>query len=302
MLNTIFTRVAKALRTISLSKATAYDGFNMRGRKPQQDGQSGSSRKSSVTSSTAIEHAGALSAVVVAAALRSWGLLATTRSDTWLADECFRAMTPVFCQLLDHQSLDVRAAAGECSALLFQKRWEMKQARAGHCRAVKTDDSDRTYQPRARASSIIAARMSRRLKEASRENSKRRSKKDLKEQRRFFRDVCRTLDSGDSPEIILKVRGLAIQFASWSAIIRLRSFRACLGPGLIVHLHCNSLLRDVFELGPVPRQTEALKTMSKLEKRMFRSPNSDLAKERTQKRAKERKKRRQQKQSFLTQQ
>ena len=126
--------------------------------------------------------------------------------------------------------------------------------------------------------------MSERLKEASRENSHRRSKKELKEQRSFFRDVCRTLDSGDSPEVALKIRGEAIHFASWAAIKQLQSFRGCLGPGLAVHLATNQLLRDVFDLGEVRTARLPARGMSKVEKRIFQGKNSDMAKGRTQER------------------
>jgi len=60
-----------------------------------------------------------LDPVLIADAIQTWALLASTVPTTQLGVTIFNKFVPPFTKLLDHKSLEVRAAAGEALALLF---------------------------------------------------------------------------------------------------------------------------------------------------------------------------------------
>ena len=52
--------------------------------------------------------------------LNGWGLLATTRSEKHLGSTAFKTVSPLLSELLEHESNEVRKAAGQNAALLAQ--------------------------------------------------------------------------------------------------------------------------------------------------------------------------------------
>jgi hypothetical protein len=59
---------------------------------------------------------------MLVAACAGWGLVATTVEGNWLSTTGFRRFLPLFRDLLEHESLSVKIAAGENIALLCEAR------------------------------------------------------------------------------------------------------------------------------------------------------------------------------------
>ena len=112
----------------------------------------------------------------------------------------------------------------------------------------------------------------------------------MKAQRSFFRAVCKTLESGSAPEMKIVLRGEKVIFDSWTDVKRFEAFRTSLGGGISTYLQSDTVLRQVFDLGPARRVGSSADRLSKLEKRMYRSPNSELSKARSIDRTRERRK------------
>ena len=85
------------------------------------------------------------------------------------------------------------------------------------------------------------------------------------------------------------LRGEKVIFDSWTDVKRFEAFRASLGGGISTYLQSDTVLRQVFDLGPA-RVGSSADRLSKLEKRMYRSPNSELSKARSIDRTRERRK------------
>jgi len=212
------------------------------------------------------------------ASLNGWGLLATTRSEKYLGTSAFKTITPLLNELLEHDSNEVRKAAGQNAALLAQYRFKIHHEEEDDEDEDKDEDKDEKE---------LLDTIRSQLKALSIENSRYKSKRDMKAQRSFFRAVCGTLESGSAPEMKIVLRGEKVIFDSWTDVKRFEAFRTSLGGGISTYLQSDTVLRQVFDLGPV-RVVSSADRLSKLEKRMYRSPNSELSKARTIDRARER--------------
>ena len=160
-------------------------------------------------------------------ALLSWGLLASTRPRSYLVDTAFPRWHTVFLNLLDHTELDVRSAAGENLALMFE---------AIHAHGAIVHEK-----------SVVADR----LLELSKESSKRTSKKERKEQRSIFRDIYATVEDDTPPILNLTIQNEPMSFETWSTIKRINFVKDCLRTGFQEHIQYNTALRPIFNLPPV---------------------------------------------------
>eukprot|EP00939_MAST-03C_sp_MAST-3C-sp1_P002413 g2413.t1 len=220
---------------------------------------------------------------ILVQALKAWGLLSTTRTDAYLGSDGFKTMAPFLCALLDHDNYDVRCAAGQNAAHLAQHYFARVKA-GGDAEEEEEGDLEKRLSKGGIDRVVIALRV--RLKEMSIESHRYKSKKELKKQRSFFRALCRTLESGEAPDMKIGLKTEKIVLSTWTDIKRMEAFRASVGSGMNLYLRTCPLLRDVFDLGPV--RHDAVEKLSKTEKRMFRSPNSEERKLRTLDRARER--------------
>ncbi|KNA20455.1 hypothetical protein SOVF_051770 [Spinacia oleracea] len=120
---------------------------------------------------------------------------------------------------------------------------------------------------------------------ASEAGGKGAAKKDLNNQRNLFRDFLDFLEDGYSPETSTKIGGETLTTTSWSELIQLNFLKHFLRGGFVKHMLENGFLHDVF--GFTPKKKFNLgngdQSADKLnEKRLYKSPNSALAKARTQ--------------------
>ena len=82
-----------------------------------------------------------------------------------------------------------------------------------------------------------------------------------------------------------------VTFDTWTERVQLNCLRKQLSAGFQIHFRDNDVIRQIFDLGKHVGKSEKT-TMSKHEKRMYKSKNSDASKQRTQRRNQARDKRR----------
>lgn len=199
-----------------------------------------------------------------ARALTSWCLLLSIVPESSFETVIERVL-PIVIKLLDSSEVSLRIAAGEAVALLYELA-------RGNSQDFEPD---------------IEGELIDRLQSLARDSSKYRSKKDKKQQRSCFRDVLRTVEEGECPYETCKFGTELLELDSWVRIKQYGAFREALGSGVNLHLQENSLLREVFDLGPPPTG----QLVQKLSKRERRYVNAMADKARTQARSKNRDKR-----------
>ncbi|KAG6975188.1 hypothetical protein JG688_00002617 [Phytophthora aleatoria] len=159
------------------------------------------------------------------AALDSWGLVASSLSDEMLAsDQLLERLVPKFLALLDHKDVEVRSAAGENVAFLYES--------AQNC-GVPLPYSEEILD---------------RFLEMSMDSSKKNSKKDRKTQRIVFRDIHSTLASGETPHVSFSVKSEVLEISSWKSVKQFEAMKECLQTGLQEHIKYNNILRAMLDL------------------------------------------------------
>lgn len=152
-------------------------------------------------------------------------------------------MLPHFMGLLDHSDVDVRSAAGENIALLYE---------AAQRESITLPYDEELVQ---------------RFQAMSKDSSKKNSKKDRKTQRTVFRDIHATLavsiiciillryvltnrmmQNGESPQISFSVKNESIDIQSWGSVRQFEAVKGCLLGGLQNHLKYNNVLRGILDL------------------------------------------------------
>merc|ERR1719333_1967355 len=133
--------------------------------------------------------------------------------------------------LLLSSDVDVRITAGEAIALILEFAY----------------DYDEEFEPEDLGKLIET------LKQLATDSTKSRSKKDRKEQRSSFRDILRGVEEGDPPNEKVKFGQEVLFLDCWYKKIQYEWFCKVLGSGMNLHLNCNYMLREIFEMGaPLP--------------------------------------------------
>ncbi|KAJ2785654.1 Interferon- developmental regulator 1 [Coemansia interrupta] len=196
--------------------------------------------------------AAAAPAALLRQALETYGLLLTVLIDgnAPLAERTFAGAFDAHMRALAADAVDVRVAAAQNFALMHE---------------ALGDDFERQDE-------LVAT-----LQALRQESAKRHGKRDTHAQRAAMRDVLRSLEDGRAPEMRLVLAGRSVAFGRWQRIVRLHSFRACLGGGLPVHFAENPLLQDVFDVRFDRGADGAVADAA----RVVVSPKSELAKMRS---------------------
>jgi hypothetical protein len=164
------------------------------------------------------------------AALAAWTLLKTLEGPK-KAFESLQSQSSLLEQLLESPNLDLRIAAGEAIAVLHEKALE-------HDQEMTKDLVEDWIIPQ--------------IQELVRDSSKSRSKKDRKEQKSCFRDILKTMETGEEyfEQFTLNKREV-LEIKSWSMKIQYDQICQVLNLGMNLHLVENELLREIFDLGEV---------------------------------------------------
>ncbi|KAK9836965.1 hypothetical protein WJX81_003040 [Elliptochloris bilobata] len=226
---------------------------------------------------------------VVAAALRGWALVASTLPGVGMGAEWVERSLAGLEAGLHAGDVDVRGAAGEAIALLYH---------AAGLAAADASGEDDLGSPgpatpplagedggaRAAGMEDVVARM--RDLATNRGDASRRSKRERASLRSTFRGLCAAVEGGDAGETRVKLRhGDVLVVDTRAGRVQLDALRRLLGQGFQPHLLHNPLLHQVFNFEPRGQPSERL---TRLEKRMFRSPAAEAVKSRQVHRARDR--------------
>ncbi|XP_022428762.1 interferon-related developmental regulator 2 isoform X1 [Delphinapterus leucas] len=205
---------------------------------------------------------------LLCAALQAWALLLTICPSAHISRILDRQL-PRLPQLLSSESVNLRMAAGETIALLFELTRDLEE--------------DFVYKD---MEALCSA-----LRTLATDSNKYRAKADRRRQRSTFRAVLHSVEGGECEEETVRF-GLEVLYVdSWARRRVYAAFKDALGSGMHHHLQNNELLRDIFGLGPVlVLDATALKAckISRFEKHLY---NAAAFKARTKARSRVRDKR-----------
>lgn len=175
------------------------------------------------------------------ACLYAWTLVCTTQPVSYVAQFADKYLTKLI-ELLDSSDVELRIAAGETIAVIFEI-----------CREGRMDISP-------------GIGLTDKLRQLATDSQKFRAKKDRRKQRSSFRDVLKYIEDDEIPSETVKFGRERLFIDSWCRKRQYEAFCNVLGSGMNLHLKQNDLLRDVFELGtPLPID-EPVHKMSKFQK------------------------------------
>ncbi|CAJ1055006.1 interferon-related developmental regulator 1 [Xyrichtys novacula] len=201
-------------------------------------------------------------------ALLSWALLLTICTANQLRD-ILRKHLPKLPRLLESEDVNMRIAAGETIALLFELARDMDAD-------FEFDGWDELCD---------------KLNALATDCNKHRAKTDKRKQRSVFRDVLKAVEEGDFQTETIRFGTERMTIDSWVRKRTYDAFREFVGSGMNYHLQGNEFIRDVFELGPpmlVDSATMKAMKISRFERHLH---NSAAFKARTKARSKFRDKR-----------
>ncbi|OIS98415.1 PREDICTED: interferon-related developmental regulator 1 [Nicotiana attenuata] len=222
------------------------------------------------------------SPAMITAVVSSWSFLLTTMDGWTLNPKSWQGSISYFSTLLDKEDRSVRIAAGEALALVF----EVGSLEKFFGEAKGSSDSSTVEANKSRELLHIQglrAKVLNQVRTLSAEaGGKGSAKKDLNNQRNTFRDILEFLEDGYSPEASIKIGGEPLSTSTWAQLIQLNFLKHFLGGGFVKHMQENEFLHDVFGFTPKKKLPGVEHRVSGAEKRLFKSPNSEKNKARTQ--------------------
>ncbi|CAD7701278.1 unnamed protein product [Ostreobium quekettii] len=209
-------------------------------------------------------------------AIRGWTLLGSTLS-AHLMEDSFYSMVERLTKLLEDPAVDVRRAASEAVALLHAFGLELESDDTDSSDSESSVASNSTGW--SRFSGIDCAMDRMKDLAGPKGQVKRRSKRDRAAMRSTFREVCQFVEDGIVAEARIKLKATVLVVDDLPGLVQLSFIRKILAGGFQAHLNGNELLHRVFGYSP---GNGAAPKMTKSEKRMFKSPQSDATRMRTQ--------------------
>jgi len=186
--------------------------------------------------------------------LHAWNLL-VSRAPNSFVGHLIETHLPKLPGLLESSHVDLRIAAGESIALLYELAREKDEEFEG-------EDLNE---------------LATKLKELSKDSSKHRAKKDRRQQRACFRDIVRGVEEGDPPSSKIRFGTESLTMDTWQTKIMYEEICNALGVGMNMHLQKNYLVREMFSLGAPLLEAEAKANVgSKFEKKQAHSENFKL--------------------------
>ncbi|XP_036375918.1 interferon-related developmental regulator 1-like [Megalops cyprinoides] len=201
-------------------------------------------------------------------ALLAWALLLTICPGAEVK-AVLRKHLPKLPSLLECEDVNMRIAAGETIALLFELARDL--------------DAEYEYED--------LEPLCVKLNALATDCNKHRAKNDKRKQRSVFRDVLRGVEEGGFQTETIRFGTEHMDINSWVRKRTYDAFREFVGSGMNYHLQANEFIRDVFQLGPpmmVDSATLKAMKISRFERHLY---NAAAFKARTKARNKFRDKR-----------
>ncbi|CAA0840712.1 interferon-related developmental regulator family protein / IFRD protein family [Striga hermonthica] len=218
------------------------------------------------------------SPAIITTVVSAWSFLLTTISGRELNGMSWQESVSYLSTLLDKDDRQLRIAAGEALALIFEVGSLEKFC--GETK-VSTDDEQNS----SRKSMFMHGLKNKVLNQvrglSSEASGRGSAKKDLNNQRNTFRDILEFIEDGYTPVTSMKIGGESLHTSTWAELIQLNFLKHFLGGGFVKHMQDNQFLHDVFGFMPKKKLLPGDR-ISGAKKRMYRSPNSVLSKARTQ--------------------
>lgn len=207
---------------------------------------------------------------VITSMVSAWSFLLTTMDGWTLDPKSWQGSISYFSTLLEKDDRSVRMAAGEALALIFE---------IGNVEKFSTQEGNNNSRDVIHIQGLKAKILNQVRSLSVEAGGKGLTKKDLNNQRNTFRDILEFLEDGYSPETSLKIGGDTLTTTTWCQLIQLNFLKRFLRGGFIKHMQDNEFLHDVFDFTP---KKKLISGGDRVEKRMYKSPNSALNKARTQ--------------------
>jgi len=216
--------------------------------------------------------------------VENWSFLLTALPTQTLYDQIVPNYLSKISELLKSEEVEIRVAAGLLFAFLVQ---------------VVRDIEGEQFEIDSSLSSYVDINETLvLLDELVQSKDKTKAKKEQIKQRAPFRDIKKSVMNGIIPSETLEFKHQKFEFDEWHLILQLDRFRNILGEGLQNHFETNGLMSQIF--GVIVDTKKPRDKMNAVEKRFFMSPNSDKSKSRTRDLVKKRDARRNESQSFVT--
>lgn len=168
------------------------------------------------------------------ACLSAWTLLLIALKDSPREQSAqIRDSRSKIIELLDSSHLELRQAAGETLAVICEL-----------AESLDEDFSAREYD-----------KLCEKFEGLISDSQKSKGKRELKLQRASFREISNYFEDREAPCSVVKFGSESLTLDSWSKRCQYNAFCDILGPGINQHLKQNEILRDMFGLGEVVRQT-----------------------------------------------
>ncbi|VDM38686.1 unnamed protein product [Toxocara canis] len=204
-----------------------------------------------------------VSTALFSAAVSGWSLLIDQAGRRTL--ESALLDQPKLCTFVDGAHVDMRVSAGEALTVLYEA-------------AVETMGEAYRFPNHQHLLEMLAS--------LSTDSVKFRAKKDRRVQRFSFRQIYGVIKNQERPSMAIKFDGETLELDSCGKKLLYDMLCGVLRGGMNIHLKSNSLLRELFELGPV--QDHLPIKMSKLQRKSIQNA---VNKTRDLQRAKQRDKR-----------
>ncbi|URE05312.1 Interferon-related developmental regulator [Musa troglodytarum] len=223
-----------------------------------------------------------LPSTVLAVAISAWSFLLTTISGWRINPDNWKESVAFLFTLLEDNDRSVRVAAGEAIALFFELgildlHW------SDHIDIDSLNHEVLKHGMLPYMQSMKAKILAKANDLSVEAGGKGTDKKNLNDQRDLFQKILDYVQTGECPEISLKIsskHGL-LRASTWTQTIRLNFLKRFLGRGFLKHAQDNELLHDLFNF-----EQDKTVSLSSIEKKISRSEGD---KGRTQKMKKDRK-------------
>ncbi|KAH3760924.1 hypothetical protein Pelo_7266 [Pelomyxa schiedti] len=205
-------------------------------------------------------------------AVSGWSLLLTSLSLSMIP-RIISENSEALLTLLEHPDVDVRIQTGHAFALLFS----LLRDSTDESEPFDINDCNDFFDTASFMATVEALCDAQPLP-----SGLRFSKRDKNKQAPMFRQICRFIQEGIEPTEKMTIKFHPLVFTGWPQVTQLYILRETLTTGFALHMEKNTILHQLFDLRLDPHKSR--EKLSHVEKRRFKSGNSERAKARTQKR------------------
>jgi len=204
----------------------------------------------------------ATTSILFAAAVTAWSLI-VFKSNDQIAEEVFAQSPSKLIKYLESTNVEIRIAAGEALAALYEygsEDYDLQFVKSRHVKEL--------------------------LETLAQDSAKYHAKKDKRIQRFTFRQIMDIIYEDNYPETTFNYGKSHLKISSCYERLVYDAFRTCLQGSLNLHLQKNQILRDIFDLPEV--KSTPIMTMTKQEKKELRQFNQETEKARKLQRSRQR--------------